>query len=202
MSLLAPRLAVDEDVLRLADVDRDAVRTLLLRHGLELHLVADGAVIPGSYWGESEAGLIGTNVHARADTPVHSLLHEAAHLLVMPNERRERVHTDATDSIAEEDAACYLQILLADMLPGVGRDRLMTDMDTWGYSFRLGSTRAWFEHDAEDAHAFLIERGLIERGLVEHGLVERGLIGLGPIESSMADNPSQLDTVAPAAHPH
>ena len=61
----------------------------------------------------------------------------------------------------EEDAACYLQILLADHLPGVGRDRLMADMDAWGYSFRLGSARAWFETDAEDARAFLAERGLV-----------------------------------------
>jgi hypothetical protein len=31
----------------------------------------------------------------------------------------------------------------------------MADMDAWGYSFRLGSARAWFEHDAEDARAFV-----------------------------------------------
>ena len=120
--------------------------------------MADGAPIPGSYWGECEAGLVGACVHARADTPVHSLLHEAAHLLVMPPERRARVHTDASDCQFEEDAACYLQLLLADWLPGVGRERLMADMDAWGYSFRLGSTRAWFERDAEDARDFLRER--------------------------------------------
>jgi hypothetical protein len=68
------------------------------------------------------------------------------------------VHTDASDSQEEEDATCYLQVLLADALPGVGRDRLMADMDAWGYSFRLGSTRAWFEGDAEDARAFLAGR--------------------------------------------
>ena len=119
--------------------------------------VADGVPIPGSYWGECEAGLIGTTVFARPDTPVHSLLHEACHLLVMPPERRAAVHTDATDSVPEEDAACYLQILLADQLPGVGRDRLMADMDAWGYSFRLGSARAWFEGDAEDARRMVVE---------------------------------------------
>jgi len=123
--------------------------------------VAAGDAIPGSYWGECEAGLIGTAVYARPDTPVHSLLHEACHLLVMPPERRAAVHTDATDSVPEEDAACYLQILLADALPGVGRDRLMADMDAWGYSFRLGSARAWFETDAEDACAFLAARALL-----------------------------------------
>ncbi len=91
---------------------------------------------------------------------MHSLLHEACHLIVLPPERRAAVHTDATDSIEEEDAACCLQIVLADELPGVGRARLMADMDAWGYSFRLGSARAWFEQDAENARQWLVERGL------------------------------------------
>lgn len=148
------------DVLRLADIGFEAPARLLCEFGLTLVPVPAGEPIPGSYWGESEAGLIGTTVYARPDTPVHSLLHEAGHLIVMPPERRAAVHTDATDSVPEEDATCYLQILLADRLPGVGRERLMADMDAWGYSFRLGSTRAWFEHDAEDARAFLADRGL------------------------------------------
>lgn len=149
-------------MLRLADIEAASVRALLSRHGLELVLVAEGEPIPGSYWGECEAGLIGSQVFARADTPVHSLLHEACHLMVMPAERRAQVHTDASDSIAEEDAACYLQIMLADQLPGVGQARLMQDMDAWGYSFRLGSARAWFEHDAEDAQAWLRAHRLID----------------------------------------
>jgi hypothetical protein len=147
-------------VLTLADIGFEAPSALLARYGLRLVAVADGADIPGSYWGNPEAGLVGHDVHARGDTPVHSLLHEAAHLLVMPAERRAGVHTDASDCQLEEDASCALQILLADALPGVGRDRLMADMDAWGYTFRLGSTRAWFEHDAEDARAFLAARGL------------------------------------------
>ena len=148
-------------MLTLADIGFDAPAALLARHGLRLVRVPDGEAIPGSYWGECEAGLIGSDVFARADTPVHSLLHEACHLVVMPAERRARVHTDATDSQEEEDATCYLQIVLADVLPGVGRDRLMADMDAWGYTFRLGSTRAWFEHDAEDARDWLQVRGLL-----------------------------------------
>ena len=148
-------------MLTLADIGFDATAALLARHGLRLVRVPDGEAIPGSYWGECEAGLIGSDVFARADTPVHSLLHEACHLLVMPSERRASVHTDATDSQEEEDATCYLQIVLADALPGVGRDRLMADMDAWGYTFRLGSTRAWFEHDAEDARDWLEVRGLL-----------------------------------------
>ncbi|EIL94154.1 hypothetical protein [Rhodanobacter spathiphylli] len=133
---------------------------LLAQFGLTLEQVARDAPIPGSFWGEREAGIIGTTVYAREDTPVHSLLHEAGHLIVLPEEKRATVHTDATDSVEEEDATCYLQIVLADQLPGVGRERLMTDMDAWGYSFRLGSTRAWFERDAAEAREFLRARGL------------------------------------------
>jgi hypothetical protein len=149
------------DVLRVGDFPTAALAGLLREYGLEFELVAASAPIPGSYWGESEAGIIGARVHARHDTPLHSLLHEACHLIVLPAARRAAVHTDATDSVAEEDASCYLQILLADRLPGAGRTRLMRDMDVWGYSFRLGSTHAWFEHDAEDARAWLLERGLL-----------------------------------------
>ncbi|MBN8728643.1 MAG: hypothetical protein J0H15_13205 [Xanthomonadales bacterium] len=153
--------AAGHRVLAIGDVDPVAIRTLLSRHGLVLHEVPDAAGIPGSYWGEPEAGVIADGVYARADTPVHSLLHEACHLIVAPAERRALIHTDASDSQEEEDAACYLQILLADALPGVGRERLMADMDAWGYSFRLGSTRAWFERDAEDARTWLAARGLL-----------------------------------------
>ncbi|MFK2877167.1 hypothetical protein [Rhodanobacter hydrolyticus] len=148
-------------VLRLADTGEAQPAALLARYGLALRRVADAAPIPGSYWGDEEAGIIGHTVYARGDTPVHSLLHEACHLIVLPSERRSAVHTDATDSIEEEDATCYLQIVLADELPGVGRARLMADMDAWGYSFRLGSTRAWFEQDAENARCWLVERGLL-----------------------------------------
>ena len=149
------------DVLRLADIGFDAPAYLLARHGLELALVKDGAPIPGSYWGEPEAGVIGSTVYASVDTPVHSLLHEACHLLVADPARRALIHTDASDSLEEEDATCYLQIVLADALPGFDRERAFADMDAWGYSFRLGCARAWFERDAEDARAFLQARGLL-----------------------------------------
>ncbi|GLQ45292.1 hypothetical protein GCM10007862_03430 [Dyella lipolytica] len=151
-------------ILRFADSDHAAIESLLAHYGLSLVRVADGADIPGSFWGEEEAGIIGQTVYARGDTPVHSLLHEAGHLIVLPPERRADVHTDATDSIEEEDAVCYLQIVLAGTLVGVGRERLMADMDAWGYSFRLGSTRAWFEHDAGNAQAWLIAHGLLTPG--------------------------------------
>lgn len=148
-------------VVRMHEVGFPAAAKLLARFDLRLHKIPAGQVIPGSYWGDTEAGVIANAVYARDDTPVHSLLHEACHLIVLPQERRLAVHTNATDSIEEEDASCYLQIALADELPGVSRTRLMADMDAWGYSFRLGSTCAWFEHDAAEARAFLQARGLL-----------------------------------------
>jgi hypothetical protein len=149
-------------MLTLAHIHFDAAAALLARYGLELVRVPDGAPIPGSYWGECEAGLIGSTVYARADTPVHSLLHEAGHLIVLPLERRAQVHTDATDSIDEENAVCVLQALLGDALPGVGADRVLADMDAWGYTFRLGSARAYVEQDAGDAWAWLERAGLAD----------------------------------------
>lgn len=160
---MSAQSSAQPDVLRIADVGFEPCAELLARHGLELVRVDDDAPIPGSYWGEPEAGVIASKVYARADTPLHSLLHEACHLLVADPGRRPSIHTDASDSLEEEDATCCLQIVLADDLPGFGRERALVDMDAWGYSFRLGSARAWFEHDAEDARAFLATRGLLPR---------------------------------------
>lgn len=148
-------------VLTLAEIGFDAPRALLARYGLALARVDDGEPIPGSYWGECEAGIIGSTVYARDDTPVHSLLHEAGHLIVLPPERRAAVHTDATDSVPEEDAVCVLQGLLGDALPGVGRARVWADMDAWGYTFRLGSAQAYVERDATEAWNWLREHGLV-----------------------------------------
>ncbi|MET0226259.1 MAG: hypothetical protein ABW187_07455 [Dokdonella sp.] len=148
-------------MLTLADIAFADAQRLLARHGLVLVQVAADAPIPGSYWGEPEAGVIAHTVYVRTDTPVHSLLHEACHLIVASPERRVTIHTDASDSQAEEDATCYLQILFGDDLPGVGRARMMRDMDEWGYTFRLGRACAWFEHDAEDAREWLAQRGLL-----------------------------------------
>lgn len=148
-------------VATLADIGFDAAAVLLARYGLKLERVGDGLPIPGSYWGEPEAGVIAETAYARLDTPVHSLLHEACHLIVAAPERRAAIHTDASDSQAEEDASCYLQIVLGSEIAGIGRARIMADMDAWGYTFRLGSARAWFERDAEDARAWLAARGLL-----------------------------------------
>ncbi len=148
-------------VLVLRDVDQADVATLLTRFGLHLELLPDATEIPGSYWGESEAGLIGDLLYARGDTPLHSILHEACHWITCTPERRARVHTDAADCEIEETATCWLQIVLADEIPDFGRARALLDMDAWGYSFRLGSARAWFETDGDDAIAWLREQQLI-----------------------------------------
>ena len=161
MPVALPSSTDEASVMRVAEIGFEAPATLLARYGLALERVAPGTAIPGSFWGDEEAGIIGTTVYARDDTPVHSLLHEACHLIVAPPERRAAIHTDASDSQAEEDATCYLQILFGDDLPGVGRTRVMRDMDEWGYTFRLGSACAWFEHDAEDAREWLTQRGLL-----------------------------------------
>ncbi|MGH8026248.1 MAG: hypothetical protein ACREO0_05905 [Pseudoxanthomonas sp.] len=161
MTRAADNAEMTSDVLCVGDLPLEDLAALLEGHDLCLRLIEDGAPIPGSFWGDPEAGVIGSNVYVRSDTPVHSMLHEACHLIVLPPERRAQVHTDATDSDIEEDATCYLQIVLADRLPGVGSERLMADMDAWGYSFRLGSTKAWFENDAEDAREWLEAQALL-----------------------------------------
>jgi hypothetical protein len=146
----------------LSTIDRVEVTRLLAGFGLDLRLVAAAEPIPGSYWGESEAGLQGSCLFVRIDTPLHSLLHEAAHYICMSPERRVGLNRDAGGDDAEECAVCYLQILMADALPGVVRWQIYADMDSWGYSFRLGSVAAWFEQDAADARSWLLEHGVID----------------------------------------
>jgi hypothetical protein len=156
-------------VLLVNAIDRLSLEMLLDRYGLALHLVAPDEIIPGSYWGEREAGLIGAKIFARLDTPLHSVLHESAHFICMTPERRAGLDTDAGGDDAEESAVCYLQLILSDLLPNVGRERMYRDMDEWGYSFRLGSTAAWFAGDAEDARGWLIRRGLLDpRGRITY----------------------------------
>jgi len=134
---------------------------LLDRYGVAVVRIADGAPITASFWGDPEAGIIGRRVFLRADTPIHSMLHEACHIICMTDDRRQDLDGDAGGDDFEESAVCYLQIVLADLLDGVGRQRLMRDMDAWGYSFRLGSTARWFAADARDARVWLQAHSLI-----------------------------------------
>lgn len=148
-------------MLLLCDVDRASLQDLLQRHALDLQLVPAAHAIPGSYWGECEAGLVGSELFARADTPLHSVLHEAAHFVCMSGVRRAALSTDAGGDDAEENAVCYLQVIWADLLPAVGRERLFEDMNAWGYSFRLGCARRWFREDASDARQWLQDAAIL-----------------------------------------
>ncbi|MCC5796624.1 MAG: hypothetical protein JJU48_04790 [Methylophaga sp.] len=142
---------------------KSQLKELLGNYGIDIVSVDPGQSIPGSFFGEREAGLIGHQLFVRDDTPVHSALHEACHYICMDKHRRSRVDTDAEGDYDEENAVCYLQILLSDKLPSMGSQRMLLDMDRWGYSFRLGSAAAWFKQDAEDARQWLQTQQLIDK---------------------------------------
>ena len=148
-------------VLLCKDIDPTSLPTLLGRYGLTVDRVDDGAPIPGSFWQPPEAGLVGDTLYIRNDTPVHSALHESCHYICMDQQRRQKLHTDAGGTAIEESGVCYLQILLSDHLSEMGKSRMFSDMDEWGYSYRLGSSQAWFKQDAEDAFEWLVENDLI-----------------------------------------
>lgn len=150
------------DVMTVAELPFIAVQQLVHSYSLTLHLVEPEEAIPGSYWGESEAGIIERSVYIRPDTPVHSFLHETCHVICMDEQRRQNLHTDAGGETSEEDAVCYLQILLAEQFPEFGKERALLDMDRWGYTFRLGSAKRWFEEDAAEAREWLRHYQLID----------------------------------------
>jgi hypothetical protein len=149
-------------VVTLAELDAHEVAALVASYGARLVELAAHEPIPGSYWGDAEAGLVGDAVYVRADTPAHSLLHELCHYVCMDDARRAALATDAGGNDDEESAVCYLQVLLADRLRGFGSERCLRDMDAWGYSFREGSARAWFDGDGAFARTWLFAHGLID----------------------------------------
>jgi hypothetical protein len=159
---LLPLAASGSPVLMLDEIVIEQMQELLSRFNVQLELIGEDQVIPGSYWGDSEAGLIGNSLYARLDTPVHSILHEACHYICMDDLRRAALHRDAGGDVDEENAVCYLQIVLSDYIDGFDRIQMQNDMDAWGYTFRLGSAHAWFMQEAEDAQRWLIEAGILD----------------------------------------
>jgi hypothetical protein len=149
-------------ILLCSHIDPDNLKGLLARFGMQVTRVAGGEPIPGSFWKAPEAGLVGNVLYIRDDTPVHSALHEACHYICMDRQRRESLDTDAGGGYEEENGVCYLQVLLSEHIAEMGRQRMFSDMDEWGYSFRLGSSSAWFSHDADDAIHWLIKHGIID----------------------------------------
>lgn len=163
ISVLAPlEHEPNHSVLKIIDCSISHIKQLLKKYQLTLHFIENNQVISGSFWGDSEAGLIDNKVYIREDTPIHSLLHETCHYICMDEARRKSLDTNAEGDYDEENAVCYLQILLADDLPEMTRDKMMQDMDNWGYTFRLGSAKAWFENDAEDALGWLLNKQLLD----------------------------------------
>ena len=148
-------------VLLYSEIKPDHLQSLLARYGLKIKLVNTDEAIPGSFWKAPEAGLIDNQLFISNDTPIHSALHESCHYICMDQQRRSQLHTDAGGTAIEESATCYLQILLSELIPETGRGRGFSDMDEWGYSFRLGSAQAWFEQDSEDAFQWLFQHKLI-----------------------------------------
>ena len=146
-----------------SEIDLQQLSELLGKFGINIERVADGESIPGSWFGEPEAGIIATTLYIRGDTPVHSALHESCHLICMDSERRATLHTNAGGDYDEENGVNYLEITLAGYLPEIGSARIMRDMDCWGYTFRLGSAKAWFEQDAEDARRWLIDHHVLDQ---------------------------------------
>ncbi|MCP3851893.1 MAG: hypothetical protein GY694_16910 [Gammaproteobacteria bacterium] len=141
--------------------NNSSLKSLLSRYNLEINWIEEDCPIPGSWFGEPEAGIIQNQLYIRNDTPVHSALHESCHYVCMDAVRRANLDTDAAGDYDEENGVCYLQILLADYLPEMNQQAMMKDMDNWGYTFRLGSAKRWFEEDAEDAREWLFTHGLI-----------------------------------------
>ena len=158
-------------VLLCKDINLELLQTLFERYGMEIQAVNPDEAIPGSFWQPPEAGLVDNKLYLRDDTPVHSALHEACHFICMDKHRRKNLDTNAGGDYEEEDAVCYLQILLADRIPEMQQARMLDDMDAWGYSFRLGSARAWFEQDAEDASAWLQKYEIISQTYEPTGLL-------------------------------
>jgi hypothetical protein len=153
------------DVINCDSAMRERLHGLLGRYGIQIVAVARDDNIPGSFFGEREAGLMGNQLYLRDDTPVHSALHEAGHYICMDPARRAALDTDAEGDYDEENGVCFLQILLAGFVDKLGRARMLRDMDRWGYTFRLGSAKAWFEHDADDARDWLVDYGIINQTL-------------------------------------
>jgi len=148
-------------MLRVQHCNINGIKTLLSRFNLTLKITKPNIKIPGSFWGDDEAGLIKQSLYVNPNTPIHSLLHEACHYICMDDARRTGLDTNAGGDYDEENAVCYLQIILSDLIPEMGQKRMFKDMDEWGYTFRLGSAQNWFMQDAEDTYHWLTAYKLI-----------------------------------------
>lgn len=155
-------LPTEPNNLLCGELAADRLQQLLKPYNITVHYLDNDAELTGSFWGDPEAGLLDNQLYVKPITPVQSALHEACHYICMDQQRRDKLNTNAGGGYDEENAVCYLQILLAGFIPECGQARMMQDMDNWGYSFRLGSAKTWFEQDADDAHQWLEEQQIID----------------------------------------
>jgi len=162
-------------VLFCSEIKLAELRLLLGRFSIQLHLVEDSEKVPGSWFGDPEAGIINNHLYVRNDTPVHSALHESSHYICMSPDRRKNLHTNAGGDYDEENAVCYLSILLSEFINDFGCERMLKDMDEWGYTFRLGSSKAWFEDDSQDTLDWLLKYNLIDKNNKPNWLVRNKL---------------------------
>ena len=78
--------AVSDDPTNVVNCDQQRhqeLAKLLQPYGLIIKAVSMDTPIPGSFFGEREAGLISNTLYLRYDTPLHSALHEACHYICM-----------------------------------------------------------------------------------------------------------------------
>ena len=116
-------------VLCCADIKLTELASLIGNFSIQLHLIEDSKKIPGSWFGDPEAGIINNNLYVRSDTPVHSALHESCHYICMSPARRKNLHTNAGGDYDEENAVCYLSILLSEYINSFDQDRMLNDID-------------------------------------------------------------------------
>lgn len=145
------------------NLDARSVKDLLNHYGIKVNCFDNHTDIPHSFWGNPEAGRLNEQLYIRGDTPIHSVLHEACHYICMPAVQRAVELADAKGTVDEENATCYLQIILAEHIGGYSRTQILKDMDDWGYSFRLGSAYAWFTRDAHETKQWLINKQIINQ---------------------------------------
>jgi len=131
------------------------------RYGLSLHLVAPDEVIPARI-GASARRADGIQIFARLDTagafgaargrPFY--LHDAGTARRLGYRCRRRS--------CGRECVCYLQIILAQSLPNVGRERMCRDMDEWAIRSGWEAPRSGSIQDAEDARDWLMRHGVLD----------------------------------------
>lgn len=145
------------------NITNGSICKVLNRYDLVLNTVAPYTNIPYSFWGAPEAGRKNNQLYVRFDTPLHSILHEVSHYVCMSQNQRCLNSYDAGGGVFEENATCFLQILLSDHICGYNRTQQMQDMDNWGYNFRLGSSSSWFQQDTEETRQWLQNFNIIDK---------------------------------------